>query len=227
MGLSVVYPDAASGLAVRLDVLAESHAACRRVQPVPGAMQTAGRSRLLRARRLGPRMGIVTTSTGTASEFRVLGPVEAVRAGQPVRLGGRRQRWLLALLLVEPGRALSSDRLIDELWQGKPTPGAEGTLRVYISRLRSALDENMLVARPPGYVLDIEAELVDAWRFERLYREGRDALARGAAGLAADRLGAALALWHGPAFADVRDGGVVADEASLGTSRCRFRAHPR
>ena len=155
----------------------------------------------------------MATSTSTANEFRVLGPVEAVRAGQPVRLGGRRQRWLLALLLVEPGRAISSDRLIDELWQGGPPRGAEGTLRVYVSRLRSALGENTLFARPPGYVLDIEAEAVDAWRFERLYREGRDALERGAAGLAADRLGAALALWHGPAFADVRDGGVVADEA--------------
>ena len=155
----------------------------------------------------------MATSTGTVSEFRVLGPVEAVRAGQPVQLGGRRQRWLLALLLVEPGRTISSDRLIDELWQGRPPRGADGTLRVYVSRLRSALSKNTLFARPPGYMLDIEAELVDAWRFERLYREGRDALARGAAGLAADRLGAALALWHGPAFADVRDGGAVADEA--------------
>ena len=143
----------------------------------------------------------MATSTGTANEFRVLGPVDAVRAGQPVRLGGRQQRWLLALLLVEPGRAISSDRLIDELWQGGPPRGAGGTLRVYVSRLRSALGENTLMARPPGYVLDIEAELVDAWRFERLYREGRDAFARGAAGFAADRLGAALALWHGPAFA--------------------------
>ena len=155
----------------------------------------------------------MATSTSTKSGFRVLGPVEAVCAGQAIRLGGRRQRWLLALLLVEPGQAISSDRLIDELWQGRPPGGAEGTLRVYVSRLRSALGENTLFARPPGYVLDIDAELVDAWRFERLYREGRDALARGAAGLAADRLGAALALWHGPAFADVRDAGVVADEA--------------
>ncbi|MFL5925477.1 MAG: BTAD domain-containing putative transcriptional regulator [Gaiellaceae bacterium] len=155
----------------------------------------------------------MAASTSTASEFRVLGSVEALRGGQPVRLGGPRQRWLLALLLVEPGQAISSGRLIDELWQGKPPRGAEGTLRVYVSRLRSALGENTLFARPPGYVLEIEAELVDASRFERLCREGRDALARGAAGLAADRLGAALALWHGPAFADVRDGGVVADEA--------------
>jgi predicted ATPase/DNA-binding SARP family transcriptional activator len=158
-------------------------------------------------------MSRVATSTSTAREFRVLGPVEALRGGQPVRLGGRRQRSLLALLLVEPGRAISSDRLIDELWQGKAPRGAEGTLRVYVSRLRAALGENTLLAQPPGYVLDIEAELVDSRRFERLYLEGRDARARGAGGLAADRLEAALALWRGPAFADVRDGGVVADEA--------------
>ena len=155
----------------------------------------------------------MATTRSTRVEFNVLGPVEALRAGTPVRLGGRRQRWLLALLLVEPGRTVSSDGLIDELWQGRPPRGAEGTLRVYVSRLRSALGGTTLIARRPGYVLDIEAELLDAWRFERLYREGRDALARGAAGLAADRLGAALALWRGPAFADVRDGGVVADEA--------------
>jgi predicted ATPase/DNA-binding SARP family transcriptional activator len=158
-------------------------------------------------------MSRVATSASAASEFRVLGPVEAVRGGQPIRLGGPRQRWLLALLLVEPGRAISSDRLIDELWQGEPPQGAEVTLRVYVSRLRSALGQNTLFARPPGYVLAIETELVDARRFERLYRDGHDALARGAAGLAADRLGAALELWHGQAFADVRDSGVVAAEA--------------
>ena len=85
----------------------------------------------------------------------MLGPVGAWRGGQAVRLGGPRQRWLLALLLVEPGRAISSDRLIDELWEGTPPAGAEGTLRVYVSRLRSALGDSRLVARPPGYVLDI------------------------------------------------------------------------
>lgn len=149
------------------------------------------------------------TPTSTAIEFRVLGQVEVVRAGQTVRLGGRRQRELLALLLVEPGRAVSTDRLIDELWQGRPPQGAEGTLRVYVSRLRSVLGGDTLVARAPGYVLDIQPEFVDAWQFERLDREGRAALERGASGLAADRLGAALALWHGPAFADVRDGAAV------------------
>jgi predicted ATPase len=158
-------------------------------------------------------MGRVATLTGTSLEFRVLGAVEAVRDGHPVVLGGRRQRALLALFLVEPGRTISSDRVIDELWQGSPPRGAEGTLRVYVSRLRAALGEEALFARPPGYVLDIDAERVDACRFERLYRDGRDALARGAAGLADERLRASLALWHGPAFADVGLGGAVADEA--------------
>ena len=148
-----------------------------------------------------------------ATEFRILGPIEAMRDGQALPLGGRRQRALLALLLLEPGRRVSTDRLIDELWPGSPPPGAQRTLRVYVSRLRAALGQDPLVARPPGYVLEIAQERVDARRFERLLRDGREALARGAAGLAADRLGAALALWRGPALADVGDRGVLALEA--------------
>ena len=139
--------------------------------------------------------------------------MEVVRDGHALRLGGRRQRALLALLLLEPGRPVSTDRLIDELWPGMPPPGAERTLRVYVSRLRAALAEDPLVARPPGYVLEIEADRLDVDRFERLLGEGREALARGAAGLAADRLCAAIALWRGPALADVGDSGVLALEA--------------
>lgn len=155
----------------------------------------------------------MATTAGTTGEFRVLGPVEVLHGDRPLRLGGRRQRWLLALFLVEPGRVVSTDRLIDELWRSEPPQGAEGTLRVYVSRLRAALGDSTLVARPPGYVLDIAPDLVDARRFEHLHREGRDALARGAAGLAADRLASALALWRGAAFEDVRDDGLVANEA--------------
>jgi predicted ATPase/DNA-binding SARP family transcriptional activator len=158
-------------------------------------------------------MGGVAPARSTRFDFRVLGPVEAMVEDAPVPLGGRRQRWLLALLLVEMGRTVSHDRLIDELWQGQPPGGADGTLRVYVSRLRSALGREALLARPPGYVLDVDSEHCDAWRFERLSREAREALDRGAAGLAAERLRTALALWRGPAFADVRDDGVVADEA--------------
>jgi predicted ATPase/DNA-binding SARP family transcriptional activator len=153
--------------------------------------------------------GAVASST----EFRVLGPVEAVRDGDRLRLGGPRQRALLALLLLQPARPISVDRLVEELWHGDPPRGGERTLRVSVSRLRSALGDDAIVARAPGYALDVEADRVDAARFERLLREGREALRRGAAGRAADRLGAALALWRGPALADVADAGALAAEA--------------
>jgi predicted ATPase/DNA-binding SARP family transcriptional activator len=82
-----------------------------------------------------------------------------------------------------------------------------------VSRLRGALGRDAVVAQPAGYVLQAAREQVDTVRFERLLREGREALARGAAGLAAERLTAALALWRGPALADVADGGALAAEA--------------
>ncbi len=148
-----------------------------------------------------------------ATDFRMLGPVEVVRDGQPLRLGGRRQRSLLALLLLEHGRPVSTDRLIDELWRETPPPGAERTLRVYVSRLRASLGADGLIARSPGYILEVEADRLDVTRFERLLAEGREALARGGAGLAADRLAAGLALWRGPALADVDDSRVLALEA--------------
>ena len=85
-----------------------------------------------------------------ATEFRLLGPVEVVRGGHVVPLGGRRQRALLALLLLDVGRPVSSDRLIDQLWQGDAPRGAGKTLRAYVSRLRSALGDEAVVARPTG-----------------------------------------------------------------------------
>ena len=95
---------------------------------------------------------------GVGWEFRILGPVEAARAGQLLQLGGRRQRALLALLLLGSGRVVLSDRLIEELWHGHPPAGAERTLRAYVSRLRSALGENVVSARSSGYVLEVAAE---------------------------------------------------------------------
>jgi predicted ATPase/DNA-binding SARP family transcriptional activator len=151
---------------------------------------------------------------GSASEFRVLGPVEALVAGKAVELGGPKQRAVLALLLVDPGRPVPADRLADELWQGKPPPAAEKTLYSYVSRLRRALGREAVVAQAGGYALAVAPDAIDAHLFEMLVAEGRDALARGAAGLAANRLEAALALWRGDALADVAAlGGVLANEA--------------
>jgi predicted ATPase/DNA-binding SARP family transcriptional activator len=140
-------------------------------------------------------------------EFRILGPVEAARSGRSLPLGGPKQRALLALLLVHRDRVVPSDRLIEELWSGAPPPGARTTLRSHVSRLRALLGDGDAVvhSRPPGYVLVLTPEQLDSARFERLAREGREALGRGAADIAADTLRAALALWRGPALADVAE----------------------
>jgi predicted ATPase/DNA-binding SARP family transcriptional activator len=136
-----------------------------------------------------------------AIEFRVLGAVEAFRDGAPVPLGGPRQRALLALLLIEPRRRIASERLADELWQGNPPSGA-ATLQSYVSRLRSALAEDVTIASVAGgYTIDVEPERVDAKRFERLVDEARAAVSRGTPRRAAERFHAALAHWRGEPFA--------------------------
>jgi predicted ATPase/DNA-binding SARP family transcriptional activator len=146
-------------------------------------------------------------------EVRLLGPVEASADGQALPLGGRRQRALLALLALEPGRRVPAETVAEELWQGAPPAGAQNTLRTYVSRLRQALGRDAVVAQAGGYALTVDADRLDVSRFERLVREGREALTRGAAGLASERLCAALELWRGRALADVSDGGMLASEA--------------
>jgi predicted ATPase/DNA-binding SARP family transcriptional activator len=145
-------------------------------------------------------------------EIGLLGAVEARVGGEPAPLGGRRQQALLALLVLDPGRPMPADRIAEELWHGAPPPGWETTLRSYASRLRRAVGAEAVVARGGGYAFDVDAA-TDAGRFEALVAEGREALARGAAGLAADRLRAALALWRGAALAGVADDGLLAAEA--------------
>ncbi len=149
----------------------------------------------------------------TRLEFRLLGALEALREGSSLELGGPRQRALLALLLLEPGRPVSAATLADELWDGQPPPSAETTLRSYVSRLRRSVGAQTLVSEAAGYRLAVPADALDSHRFEELLREGRDALARGSAAFAAELLQAALALWRGPAFADVAEHGALASEA--------------
>ena len=93
-------------------------------------------------------------------EFRLLGPFDVWRDGAPVALGGRRQRAVLALLVMHAGEVVSTDRIVEEIWAGDPPPSAVRTLHSYVSRLRSVLaDESgrdLLVRRDPGYVLDVD-----------------------------------------------------------------------
>lgn len=134
-------------------------------------------------------------------EFRLLGPLE-VRAGNgPLPLGGRKQRALLALLLLNANRVVARERLIDELWGDEPPETAVATVQVYVSRLRKLLPVGMLVTRRPGYVLEIGPDLVDVHRFARLVGEARALEPVQARPL----LRAALDLWRGPALAEFVD----------------------
>src|SRR3954447_17876879 len=102
--------------------------------------------------------------------FRILGPVEASANGEPIALGGAKQRALLAILLLNADRVVSSDRLIEALWAGEPPAAARHAVEVNVSRLRKTLGVGVsaLVTRAPGYLLRIEPGELDLQRFERL-----------------------------------------------------------
>src|ERR687891_1681227 len=136
-------------------------------------------------------------------EFRILGPVEVRDDGRLVRLGGGKQRAVLALLLLNANRVVASERMIELLWGERPPPTAATALHGHISSLRKALGPDVIATRPPGYVLETGIGELDLERFEWLQAEGRDALERGDPGGAAERLRAALGLWRGEALSDI------------------------
>jgi YVTN family beta-propeller protein len=136
-------------------------------------------------------------------EFGLLGAVDARRDGRQLPLGGPKQRALLAILLLNANEVVSRDRLIDGLWGERPPPTAAHTLDNYVSRLRKTLGDGRLSRRAPGYALRVESDEFDFARFEWLLSEGRAQLAAEQAAEAAKTLRAALALWRGPALADV------------------------
>ena len=154
-------------------------------------------------------------STADGWSARVLGPLEMERAGSPVALGAPTQRALLARLLLDPNRTVSIDRLVEDLWGENAPASAVKMVHIYVSKLRKALPDGVLVTRAPGYALVIEPEALDITRFERLREEGRAALADGLAATAADRIRGALELWRGPALAEFDEPFAVAESARL------------
>jgi len=144
---------------------------------------------------------------GVAMEFGVLGPLEVRDRSGPVRVPGAKERALLADLLVNAGRVVSADRLVEDLWADDPPGNPANTLQGRVSALRRALGPagaGLVVTRPPGYVLEADPGQVDAARFERLVAE---AVALGAPGgpRATRLLEEALGLWRGPALAEFAD----------------------
>ena len=137
-------------------------------------------------------------------EYRILGPLEAFDRDRQLQLGGPRQRALLAILLLRANEVVSTDRLIDDLWGEHPPETAANTIQVYVSQLRKALGaRDAIETRAPGYVARVQPGEVDLYRFEELAERGRRALTGGRPDEAAGLLGEALALWRGPALADL------------------------
>ena len=139
-------------------------------------------------------------------QFRVLGPVEVESAGDVLILARRQERYVLAILLLEPGRVVPIDRLCDLIWEENPPTYARRGLQSSVARIRAMLaragaatDRVALHSRGGGYVLDVDPDTVDAHRFRLLVAEvgGVDDPRR------KDKLlREALALWRGPALHD-------------------------
>jgi DNA-binding SARP family transcriptional activator len=111
-------------------------------------------------------------------EYRILGPLEVLENGRQIDLGRAKQRALLAILLLHANAVVSTDHLIDALWEDDPPETAQKALQVYVSRLRKALGKERIETKAPGYRLRITEGELDLEHFQRLADDDpRDALA--------------------------------------------------
>jgi DNA-binding SARP family transcriptional activator len=131
-------------------------------------------------------------------EFCILGALEVRVDDEPVALGGKRQRAVLAALLMQARRVVPTDRLVADLWGAEPPKTAATSLHNLVSQLRRLLGPDVLVTQAPGYRLDVSSEQIDAYRFERSLRDARHFPPEERRELLAN----ALALWRGPPLAE-------------------------
>jgi DNA-binding SARP family transcriptional activator len=142
---------------------------------------------------------------------RVLGGFEVSLDGRVLDLGPPKQRAVLAVLALEAGRVVPTERLLELLWDD-PARGLPA-LQTYVSNLRRVLEPHrrpreaarVLVTEAPGYRLDLPADALDAQRFADLVQRGRDALRSGDAAAAVEVLDQALATWGGPPVPELAD----------------------
>jgi DNA-binding SARP family transcriptional activator/tetratricopeptide (TPR) repeat protein len=156
------------------------------------------------------------------SLVRVLGTVELVTADGVQRLG-RLERTLLAVLAAYNGRLVTADRLIDALWEDSPPDSARNRVQRLVSSIRQRLTDELIVTRPPGYLLDLSPDRLDVARFERLVREGRSRVAANRVAAAAGMFTEALSLWRGAAFDDVTSPVLEAEATRLDELRRTVR----
>ena len=138
-------------------------------------------------------------------EYRVLGTLEVTRDGEIIPLDSTKQRALLAVLLIHANEVVSTERLIEYLWQDSPPEAGVKTLRFHVSKLRDTLDPDRtgapLATKSPGYSLEVALDSIDASRFEAAVESARE-LSVSDPAASADLLATALAMWRGRAFAE-------------------------
>ena len=138
-------------------------------------------------------------------EFRILGPLEAADDGGPVELTGGKQKALLALLLLDVGRVISVERVIDSLWGDDVPESARKMVQIFVSQLRKQLPPGLIETRAPGYRVLLAGHTLDLNRFEALQTRGREAFVAGRPREAAAALAEALDLWRGPPLAEFQE----------------------
>ena len=143
-------------------------------------------------------------------DFRILGPVEVVENGKPLPLGGPRQRALLALLLLHANDAVSTDRLIDELWGAEAPASGPTALQNQIARLRKVLGADRVHTRQTGYAIRVEPDELDLHRYRQLVDSAETAEPAQRSALLAQ----AVALWHGTALSSLPDAPFVVAEST-------------
>jgi DNA-binding SARP family transcriptional activator/tetratricopeptide (TPR) repeat protein len=140
-------------------------------------------------------------------DFQLLGPLALMDGERELRVGGPRERVVLAMLLLERGRLVPTDRLVDALWGDAPPESARGQVHICISALRGRLaaagGRSAIETRRPGYVLRIGDGSCDLDEFARLAAAGRSQAAMNHYEAAAELLCAALGLWRGAPLADI------------------------
>lgn len=131
-------------------------------------------------------------------EFKLLGPVEVVIAGKPLALGAARQEIVLAQLLLEVDHVVSVDRLIDALWAAEPPRTAKSQVQITVSALRQLVGADVIVTRPPGYLITVPPDALDLALYTKLTASASRAAAEQRPLDAVHDLREALALWRGP-----------------------------
>jgi DNA-binding SARP family transcriptional activator len=167
----------------------------------------------------------------------ILGPVEIVIGGQEIPMTGKHQRALIAALASEAGKVVSSSRLIDTLWGDRPPVTARTKLQGHVCALRKALTSRdpasrdpgsqspgadarwPLITRTPGYLLSTDRVSVDLLGYRSLLARAGEEIQASQVAEASDHLGAAIAMWRGPAFGDIEAANLMSVAAALERGR--------